>query len=219
MKAILLAIPFVALAPKSPAKAPTTATSVKSVTTVKAVKTAPKALTAGKLTTQEAQLATKLRAFQPLSRSKLVDAAKVVAGSEPVVDEPRAFTLSPRTPFHEGAFMNFVGGNVWAAVAGDIDRPPSVTMGAASSSSAFNRYVEVSFPTRDGYVYMLDCQTTASSHHVIRNFHGSTLSTIRTDNGHLLVPLARRTADGRATFQIAASSMFALSSCEVVPLK
>lgn len=212
MKAVLLSLPLLlaAAAPKPAAKG---------MTSVKPRAWSPKLTTAGKLSSQELRFSKQLKAIAPLSRAKLLKAAKIAGGATVRVDEPHVFSLSPRAPVHGAAFMNVVGGNVWVAPSGRLDVPPAAVVGGAANATAFNKYVEVSFPTQAGYAYMLDCQTTANRHEVIRNWQGDTHSSINVTDGHLLVPLSTVTRGSRATFQIASTSVFSLSSCDVVPLR
>jgi hypothetical protein len=66
---------------------------------------------------------------------------------------------------------------------------------------------------------MLDCRTTGGRHEVARNWKGSARTSVMATDGHIVLPLPKDTSNGRATFQIASLSTFALSSCEVVPLQ
>ena len=160
--------------------------------------------------TAETKAAIELTKIKPLPHIEAVKEVEATIGKIEV-DDPSAFRLTPRDPWHEGAYLNFISSNVFVGTPRpDID-PYALLRGNTSWSS----YFEISFPARAGWAYAVDCQVDTNEFFLNRG--GAGQEPISANGGHLVIGIPRLTASGTAKFLVSSPRNFRLSGCEVIP--
>jgi hypothetical protein len=160
--------------------------------------------------TAETKAAIELSKVKPLPHLEAVKQVEATIGKIRV-EEPSAFRLTPRNPWREGAYLNFISANVYAATPQTYIEPYALLRGNTTWSSFF----EISFPARSGYAYAIDCQVDTEDFFLNRG--GAGQEGISASGGHLVIGLPRLTASGNAKFLVSSARNFRLSGCEVIP--
>jgi hypothetical protein len=199
-----LALTFIALAFANPNPAPPkTSKALPKVTTPLTAK--PVELTA------ETKVAIELSKIKPLPHLEAVKVVKATIGAIETIDEANSFRLTPREPWHDGAFLNFVSANVVAGPPQPDMAPYAVIRGSTTWSSE----LYVSFPTSPGWAYMMICDVAGTSDFLL-NRGGAGQEPVSAVGGHLTLGIPRQTVAARAKFHISAPRSFSMSGCEVI---